>query len=175
MSLYVINTAKKILSEHIKIDINNIANPCNLYNADTGKLTAVYLYDINEAPDHYFGYKVCYKNITDYYILRSEHAGLQNNANKILQQHPGYHCVEYDPETDKVISKYKFNHTNSVTEEVKYSVDNIELQRNYLCSYKHVPKVYYNDNINIDTITGYSCKKGVKYLLVKGLEYGILK
>jgi len=173
MFLKKIIAAKKLLASHVEIDISNIANPCNLYNVETGKLTAVYLYDTNKAPDHYLGYKICNENITDYYILRLERTDLQNNTNKILQQHPEYHCVEYNPENDKVISKYKFNHTYNVTEEVKYSVDNIELQYNYLCSYKHIPKVYYNNNINIDTIIGYSCKKEVKYLLIKGLEYGI--
>jgi|TARA_B110000908_G_scaffold155120_1_gene193027 hypothetical protein len=163
-----INKAKNLLHQRIDIDIKNIINPCNLINVETNALVGVYLYEYNiHEYDHYLGYKIYNNTVTDFYILRAEHACPESNTNTILNNYPGYHCVEYLPGCNSVISKYIIKY-GSMTEEIKYNKEGEEIQRNYICDHTQVPGAYRNKNIDNTTMMGFSCKKGVKYLLIKG-------
>lgn len=163
-----INKAKDLLQRRINIDIKNIINPCNLINVETNQLVGIYLYEYNiHEHDHYFGYKIGNNTITDFYILRAEHACMETNTNTILDNYPGYHCVEYLPACNSVISKYIIKY-GSMAEEIKYNKEGEEIQRNYICDHTQVPGAYRNKNIDNKTMMGFSCKKGVKYLLIKG-------
>ena len=159
----------KPITKHV-----NIKNPCILYNTENNKCKGVYLYEQNKSlKDHYFGYKIVLNKITDFYILRTENTSLKTNTNNIVNKFPNYHCLEYNPKDNSILSKYKIAY-NKITEEIKYNKDDIEVQRNYLCSYPYIPKNYIiNKRINKDDITGYSIKNNIKYLLLKGIDYQI--
>ena len=173
--LQEIADAKKLLAEQADININDIRNPCNLFNLETNELAGVYLYKYdNQILDHCFGYKVCSNTLTDFYILRANN--MENNSNKVLNNYPRYHCVEYIPHNHIVKSKYlykgKYLTKRGIKRvEIKYDTNDVELQRNYLCRSDLIPKEYSNTNIETDVIIGYTCKSEIKHLIIEGLEY----
>jgi len=170
---------KQKISEYTKVNINRVTCPSGLFNTSTNMLEGSFIY-VNEisAHDHIFGYKICKGIITDFYVSRAINTSFRSNTNKILQKHPGYHCVEYNPAGGEVNSKYKFLNdkeyktpSDNVGYEMKYSAAGKELQLNNICTYEYVPDEYLSDHIDKNMICGYKDKGGVKLLIVKGPDF----
>jgi len=167
-------SAKELIAN--KLGLTDVINPCNLLRVSDESCAGVYICPRNDEVDFYYGYKVVGQDITDYYVLRKDHQDPNtSNSNQLLNDNLGYHCIEYNPDNNSILSKYTIDYTGAVTEEIKYTSGGNEIQRNYIGSYYKFPQEWKDilSKISPDYIHGYTRKKDVNYASIKGLDFGI--
>lgn len=161
---------KQILLNKNKVSIDNskIKNPCLLYSLDNKSIISVYFWEFIKENNYLYGFKVNNSEVTDYYKIKNFLVSTNDINDPMVNERPQFHCIEYDPTTNEVLSEYM----HRGIQETKH-VNGKIVQKNYICQYHDLPDDYKNkiNNIPKNLINGYSCKNGHKTILLKGLDY----